>query len=267
MRGLRVELSCMMCTFRVPYNTVYVDTYEFPPKTTAIGMLGAAAGWTEGTFLSNLRRIKYGVLMKTPGELNQEVAVYYKPFDREGAQFCLPSPTTRKRKERGKEGGDEEKNKPPKYQRMTRCPVTRYLLKDPKWVLYFASEDTSLIEQLYTALNDPKHVLSVGESENLFYPERPEFAFTMDISAVDSNEVATIVPEKIVGETLRIAGEIRRGTTIIPPKVVQAPIDFNGQGASRRAIYDRLVVFAGFRIALDMEARQYSFNGENAYLF
>lgn len=251
MKGLRLEVTCPLCTFRIPYNTACIETYPFPPKTTAVGMLGAAAGWGESLFLYNIKRIKYGVLIESPGEKSKETAVYFKSYDRDGAEFEQPSP---------KPGG--------KPHRMTRSPVIRYFLRRPKWVLYFASKEPGLIESVYESLNDPKYPITVSDSESLFYPERVEFArYFESVLPVKTKRLRTVFPKDAIIGNLKVGDQIGGNRSLVFPRQYLAPVDFTKEGRSRRAIYMNLVAFSGYELCLENEVEVYRFGNEQVCLF
>lgn len=54
--GLTLELSGIFSFFRIPYNSLLMDTYLFPPKTTLIGIIGASIGWEEEEFLKTIKK-------------------------------------------------------------------------------------------------------------------------------------------------------------------------------------------------------------------
>jgi len=251
MNGLRLEVSCPLCTFRIPYNTACIETYPFPPKTTAIGMLGAAAGWSEALFLNNIKRIKYGVLIESPGEESKETAVYFKSYDRDGAEFEQPSP---------RPGG--------KPHRMTRSPIIKYFLRRPKWVLYFASDEPGLIESVYESLNDPKYPVTVSDSESLFYPERIDFArYFASVLPVKTRRLRTVFPKDSISGDLRVGDWIEDSRCLILPRQYLAPVDFTKEGRSRRAIYLNLVAFSGYELCLENDVEVYCFGEEQVCLF
>lgn len=251
MKGLRLEVSCPLCTFRVPFNTACVETYPFPPKTTAIGMLGAALGWDEPFFLSCIKRIKYGVLIKSPGEINKETVVYYKSYDNEDAEFELPSPKPGK-----------------KPHRMTRSPAVRYFLRRPRWVLYFASEDSELIESSYRALSDPKYPITLSDSESLFYPERTDFLMLFQrINPTKTRHVRSVLPKNVIKGKIRIGECDKEVRSFLFPKEYLVPVDFTKEGRSRRAIYMSLVAFSGYEILLENDIEVYRYGDEEVYLF
>lgn len=58
---VQFELSAPFGHFRVPYTTIFKQTYPFPPKPTIIGMVGAMLGWDEATTLAESVSFKTGV--------------------------------------------------------------------------------------------------------------------------------------------------------------------------------------------------------------
>ncbi|MEM3455858.1 MAG: CRISPR-associated protein Cas5, partial [Candidatus Micrarchaeia archaeon] len=135
MLGVRLELTGIFSFFRIPYNSLVMDTYLFPPKTTILGMVGAACGWDEKKVLESIKIFKYGVIIESCGEVFRETAVIYKT-----------------------------KNKPI-------YPITKNMIYRPAYTVFLYSENPKLIEEIEKAIRDPKFVLALGDSENLFYPK------------------------------------------------------------------------------------------------
>jgi len=234
MKGLVLELQGIFGFFRVPFNALLMDTYHFPPKTTAIGMLGAALGWDENTFLSYLKKIKYGVIIEKPGSRASETTVIFKSSN---------SPT---------------------------YPITKNLLYKPEFKVFFVSEgEPEVIEEAYRALYDPAYVLALGDSENLVYPGRKDYASIMDVAPAETERVRCILPSDIFTEFKeRIdISSTEKGHEVIPPKEIKIPVDFTGKGKKRRFIPKGVYYYSGVEIVLKEPVSAYDFSGEKVYLF
>ncbi len=121
MLGLVVEVKPpLQAHFRIPYNSLLLDSYPFPPRTTAIGMVagGAMGGLPEEGFRKLLNELKYGVVVEDPGARVEETAAIFKNASA------------------------------PIY------PITKVLFHRPHYRMFFAGDD-KLIEKAYDALLDP----------------------------------------------------------------------------------------------------------------
>jgi|GEM_PF-1368098 len=231
MKGLKIQITGIFSFFRIPYNSLLMDTFLFPPKTTVVGMLGAAAGWNENEFLRNLKNILYGVIIKNPGELFHETAQIYKNKDA------------------------------PIY------PITKKMIYKPEYEVFIASEEIDKVEKIYSTLQDPKYVISLGDSENLFFPKDRKFLEIMDITKSSSDNFRCILPKEIYDKYYQNYKKI--DDNIIPPKEAKMPIDFTGSGNKRRFIGINVVFYSGIEINMKdkVEANVWDFNGSELYLF
>lgn len=231
MKGLKIHINGIFSFFRIPYNSLLMDTFLFPPKTTVIGMLGAAAGWNEDEFLKNLKRILYGVTIIYPGEIVQEIARIFKSNDS------------------------------PIY------PINKRMVYKPSYDVFIASDDLDMMNEIYSGLQDPKYVLSLGDSENLFYPKNKYFAEIMDIVESSSNKFRCILPKEIYETYYMDYSKI--DDYILPPKETKIPVDFIGKGKKRRFIARNVIFYSGIEINMKEKITKnvWDFNGSKVYLF
>ncbi|BAA29240.1 CRISPR-associated protein Cas5 [Pyrococcus horikoshii] len=156
--GLIVDARPLQAHFRIPHTSLLLDTYPFPPKTTAVGMLAGCMGLGEEGFKKLLEKIKYGVIIEDPGEKIEEVSVIYKnPYS-------------------------------PSY------PITRVSLYKPRFRMFFAGEER-VIEEAYEGLLDPKFVPYMGDSESLFYPGKKRYVEVVDVQEGKEDILRSVIPE------------------------------------------------------------------------
>lgn len=231
LRGIQVTLSGIYSFFRIPYNSLLIDSYPFPPKTTAIGLLAAAMGYDEDKFFDILMKIKYSVVIDSPGQVVSEIASIFK------------------------------EKKTPIY------PITKNFYYHPVYKLFFASEDTDIIYEAERSLKDPAFVLSLGDSENLFYPSTLDYCKLFDnVKPVFSNSVECILPSEIYAKfTNGHFSKIR--DDFYPPREISIPVSFSGKGKKRRSVLGRMTYYSGIQIQLKEPLQVYDFDGTGVYLF
>ncbi|WP_331711194.1 CRISPR-associated protein Cas5 [Thermococcus chitonophagus] len=155
--GLVVDARPLQAHFRVPHSSLLLETYPFPPKTTAIGMVAGAMGLGERNFLQLVREVKYGVIIEDPGERIEEVSAIYKnPYS-------------------------------PSY------PITRVSLYKPRFRMFFLGEE-EVIERAYDALQDPVYVPYMGDSESLFYPNGRKFVEILNVEEGEETTLRSVLP-------------------------------------------------------------------------
>jgi len=55
---IRFQIQAPFGHFRIPYTTIYKQTYPFPTKPAIIGIIGAILGWDEDTVLGKTKEFK-----------------------------------------------------------------------------------------------------------------------------------------------------------------------------------------------------------------
>ena len=230
MRGLVINLTGIFSFFRIPYNSLLMDTYLFPPKTTVVGIVGAALGWNEKTFLENIKNFKYGLILESIGEVLKETAVIYKNEDS------------------------------PIY------PITKNMVYKPVYKIFLTSSNDSLIESAYKALQDPKYVLTLGDSENLVYPKTTHFVKIMDIVEKPTDKLKCILPSKIYNAYKHTLSIIKND--ILSPREIKIPVDFTGSGKKRRFIAENVFYYSGIELHFERPIQGvYDIDGDAVYLF
>jgi len=242
MLGLRLNLTGIFSFFRIPYNSLLMDTYHFPPKTTIIGMVGAALGWDEDEFLKNIRNFRYGLIIESAGEVLQELASLYK--------------------------GEKHKDEMSGLVYDKRYPITKNMMHKPAYKV-FLSSDNALIKEAGEALCNPKFVLTLGDSENLFYPtsNNPNFVRLTEIKEKPTQKLKCILPSEVYNKYHSTFSKIK--DDILPPREIKIPIDFIGKGKNRRFIPKNVFYYSGIELQLKkpIEKGAFDFDGDAVYLF
>lgn len=232
-KGLKIKASGLYAFFRIPYNSLLMDTYRFPPKTTVIGMIGAALGWDEKKVLENIKKFKYGVIIKSPGELIREVSSIFK------------------------------NKETPIY------PIIKIMIFKPVYNIYITSEDENIIEESYYALKDPKYVLTLGDSENILYPQEKNYVELIEIKETQTDSLDCILPTELFQKNTKKIEKLENSNNILVPASIVIPVDFVGKGKRRRFYGKNVTYFSGIRVYLKEPLSQgvYDFNGDKIYLF
>ncbi|WP_297480309.1 CRISPR-associated protein Cas5 [Thermococcus sp.] len=227
MLGLVVEVKPIQAHFRIPYNSLLMDSYPFPPRTTAIGMLAGAMGLPEEGFRKLLNEVRYGVIVEEAGSRVEETAVIFKNKDS------------------------------PIY------PITKVLYHKPHYRLFFAGRE-GLIERAYDALLDPVFTPYLGDSESLFYPAKRDYARIVEVEEDKESTLRSIVPEEAYSAGARFFVLRRNNLT---PRDYRMPVGFTYSGKKRRAIFRRVIAFAGGYVELANPLEVFLFDGEPVFTF
>ena len=227
MLGLVVEVKPIQAHFRIPYNSLLLDSYPFPPRTTAIGMLAGAMGLPEEGFKELLGEVRYGVIVEEAGSRVEETAIIYK------------------------------KPETPVY------PITKVLYHRPYYRLFFAGGE-KLIERAYEALLDPVFTPYLGDSESLFYPAKMNYARVVEVEESREATLRSIIPEEAYSAGARFF-VLRRSN--LTPRTYRMPVGFTYSGKKRRAVFRRVVAFAGGYVELANPLNVFLFDGEPVFTF
>ncbi len=227
MLGLVVEVRPIQAHFRIPYNSLLLDSYPFPPRTTAIGMLAGAMGLPEEGFKKLLGGVRYGVIVEEAGSRVEETAVIYK------------------------------KPEAPVY------PITKVLYHKPHYRLFFAGRE-ELIERAYEALLDPVFTPYLGDSESLFYPAKKDYVRIVEVEESQESTLRSIIPEEAYSSGARFF-VLRRSN--LTPRDYRMPVGFTYRGKKRRAIFRRVIAFAGGYVELANPLKVLLFDGEPVFAF
>ncbi|ASJ09416.1 CRISPR-associated protein Cas5 [Thermococcus siculi] len=227
MLGLVVEVRPLQAHFRVPYNSLLLDSYPFPPRTTAIGMLAGAMGLPEEGFKKLLKELRYGVIIEDPGSRVEEKAAIFKSANS------------------------------PLY------PITKTLFHMPKYRMFFAG-DEGTIEKAHDALLDPVFTPYLGDSESVVYPARKDYVRMVDVGKGEESTLRSVIPGEAYERGARFI--LMRKNNLFP-REYRMPVDFVYRGKARRAIYRKVVAFAGGFVELANPVKVLLFEGEPVFVF
>nr|WP_099211089.1 CRISPR-associated protein Cas5 [Thermococcus henrietii] len=227
MIGLVVEVRPIQAHFRIPYNSLLLDSYPFPPRTTAIGMLAGAMGLPEEGFRKLLQGLRYGVIVEDPGARVEETAAIFK------------NPGS------------------PLY------PITKALYHRPHYRLFFAGDEKT-IERAHDALLDPVFTPYLGDSESLFFPAKRDYVKIVDVEEAEESTLRSVIPGEEYARGARFLVLRKNNLT---PREYRMPVDFVYRGKGRRAVYRRVVAFAGGFVELANALDVLLFGGEPVFVF
>ncbi len=227
MLGLVVEVRPLQAHFRIPYNSLLLDSYPFPPRTTAIGMLAGAMGLPEEGFRKLLKELRYGVIIADPGSRVEEKAAIFKSSNS------------------------------PLY------PITKNLFHTPTYRMFFAGDDDT-IEKAHDALLDPFFVPYLGDSESVIYPAKRDYLHIVEVGEGQESTLRSVIPGE---EYARGARFILLKRNNLTPREYRMPVDFTYRRKGRRAVYRKVVAFAGGYVELANPVNVMLFDGEPVAVF
>jgi len=199
MRALRVHVVGNFNSFRPPGSMKYQETLEFPPRTTLIGLAGAALG-----LASNDLAPLYGAL---------RVAVVRRSLD--GRARDLWSIVKLK------------KTAP------ERAVIVRELLARPVYDVFYMGESPSL-DDLADAFRDPAFPCTLGRSDELVLIMSAE---VVDVQPVGSGTTfrETVLPFDYHEAGCSVESvELQSGVRLRPPRVLRLPESFVFSERGRR---------------------------------
>jgi len=262
MKGIVWYLRGEYGSFR-PYDTTsIIDTYLFPPKTTIIGMIGAACGWSEDDLVEYYDRIKAGIKIEHFHSVFNDLTKMWK---------VLASSEARKQNrwlyfpENRVYTFEELRRKiPSRVLRQIFVVVKRFLYR-PEFTIYLTtlSEDR-LVKDIENALKDPMYPITLGDSDSLFYPRDMQYIKSVEVKDIKSCRFHCLLD----AEKVRKAGGIKytgktAGFTIYP-RFKTMPVSFKKNRKEPKI--KEIICFSG-EIELNSEIEAYEFNGEPVYLF
>jgi len=232
--GLVLEVRPLQAHFRIPYNSLLLDSYPFPPRTTAIGMLAGAMGLPEDGFRELLEKLLYGVVVVDPGARVEETAAIRKQIHIQTKEY------------RDKHGAW------PKY------PIVKVLYYRPHYRLFFAG-DEEVIERAHDALIDPVFTPYLGDSESLLHPAKRDYVRLVDVEEGNEATLRSVVPAEEWEKGGRFL--VMRANNLTP-REHRMPVGFTYRRSARRAVYRRVVAFAGGFVELANPIDVLLFDGE-----
>ncbi|MGB3906858.1 MAG: CRISPR-associated protein Cas5 [Methanomethylovorans sp.] len=240
-----IEGVSLTASFRSPETHTFHKTLPLPPKTTIIGMMGAALGLS----LEEVHK-----LVEDQGFL---VGVY-------GFNKGLMRDLWNYRKLTGKEKKyteDDIKNR-----RQYSILIREYLFEN-QFVFYFGSDEVEKLEHLRSAFLSPTYPLTVGNSDDLFKTckigdiieekkcKLSKFEYTVlpgDLSQLYKNDIDF--------------SQIPIVQTINTPQVILLPTKFIFEGDERRVSERQKFTFISTPVKLKTEIDGYTVNGKNVVL-
>lgn len=164
LKAIRLHVRGLLNSFRDPNTHKIHRTFPLPPRTTLIGLAGAALGLSEDIIWQECSNLQVSVV-----DISKESDI-------------------------GGVGKAEDLIRYKKYKdsKIEKSIFVRELLYKPEYLIYYASNDENIIDNLYKSLLNPAYVLSLGRDDEIISIKSVE---KIDIRAVDSGEFEeTILP-------------------------------------------------------------------------
>jgi len=259
MKGIIWHLRGEFGSFR-PYDTTsIIDTYLFPPKTTIIGMIGAACGWSEDELVEYYDKIKVGIKIEHfDGIFNDLVKIWKVSEATKQSKWLYIL--------ENKIYSFEElcKKLSAPILRQIFVVVKRYLYR-PAFTIYIATpENEKLINKIGTALKDPMYPITLGDSDSLFYPKDLEYVEVVDIQNVKSNKFRCLLNAEVVyeqGKGIKLTDE---SNLTLYPRHTTMLVSFEPKRKNPKK--RKIICFIG-EIELKKEIDAHRFKEESIYLF
>ncbi len=200
MNALRLQLYGLWNSFRVPEFHQYQKTLPFPPKTTVLGMCGAATG-------------------KSPEEVGEwlnndvfQIGICFLPSENSGQAKDLWRYLKYKSSE------------------LINGVVMREVLYNSYFSLYITSGDSSLLENLKDAIEHPRWALSLGREEELILIKECDIvSLTKASDLTFRNVVLPIDSGQYLKPSVAMLEKImkREITSFAQPTVIRLPLKFD----------------------------------------
>lgn len=240
-----IEGVSLTASFRSPENHTFHKTLPLPPKTTIIGMMGAALGLS----LEEVHK-----LVDNQGFL---VGIY-------GFNKGLMRDLWNYRKLTGKEKKyteDDIKNR-----RQYSILIREYLFEN-QFVFYFGSNELEKLEHLRSAFLSPIYPLTVGNSDDLF-----KICTIGNIIEKEKSKLSKFEYTVLPGDLSRLCkndidfSQIPIVQTVTTPQVFLLPTKFIFEGDERRVSERQKFTFISTPVKLKTEIDGYTINGKNVVL-
>ena len=192
MHGLTFELAGELGHFRNLFTHSFLETMIAPPKTTVVGMIGAALGYDETQTVELVDKLRIGVKILQIKGFIKEITTFFN-----------------------------YKNKPPET-----TPIMRELVVSPRYKVYVATEDETLLNQIADSLKHPFYPIYLGISDLIGY--------IVQIRNIEVQEYKTKLFDCITPfyENLNYVVRIKENVSgvMIPPKIYRVPKKFELKG-------------------------------------
>ncbi len=240
-----MEGVSLTASFRSPETHTFHKTLPLPPKTTIIGMMGAAMGLS----LEEIHK-----LVEDQGFL---VGVY-------GFNKGLMRDLWNYRKLTGKEKNYTENDI--KNRKQYSILIREYLF-DNFFIFYFGCNELEKLEHLRSAFLSPVYPLTVGNSDDLFkicevgdIIEEKQCKLNKFEYTVLPGDISQLYKNDIDFSQLPIV------ITVNTPQVVLLPTRFTFQGDERRVSERQKFTYISTPVKLKTEIDGYTVNGRNVVL-
>ncbi len=240
-----MEGVSLTASFRSPETHTFHKTLPLPPKTTIIGMMGAAMGLS----LEDIHK-----LVEDQGFL---VGVY-------GFNKGLMRDLWNYRKLTGKEKNYTENDI--KNRKQYSILIREYLF-DNFFIFYFGCNELEKLEHLRSAFLSPVYPLTVGNSDDLFkicevgdIIEEKQCKLNKFECTVLPGDISQLYKNDIDFSQLPIV------KTVNTPQVVLLPTRFTFQGDERRVSERQKFTYISTPVKLKTEIDGYTVNGRNVVL-
>lgn len=235
--------NAITASFRVPETHTFHKTLPLPPKTTIIGMMGAAMG------LSLESAHDYAAKNKIL------VSVY-------GQHKGMMKDLWNYRKIKNKEYSAEDIKNRTHYDTLIR----EYLYYN-EFFFYFGSSNLKSLKELRKAFSSPVYALTVGNSDDL-------------LKICEIHEISELTEERLnLFEHTVLPGDISKSykhdidfekipitTTVFTPQVFLLPTKFVFKGNERRVIERNLFTFVSTPVILEKTITGYIIDGKRVVL-
>jgi len=239
MNTIKLDVIGLINSFRLMDYHAYQKTHLFPPKTTVIGMLGSAMGIPPEEANELTGRLQIAIMIKSLGGEAKDLWKYLK------YKSDAPMPI--------------------------RDVIVRELLYKPRYLIYLASSDQTLLEQIIEKLYAPEWALSLGREDELIAfnsIKKVELEYKDELSYNN-----TVLPFDITQTGYRVDSDfiqgnlLRAGMRIVPPTVCRLPTRFEYTPKGRRPVeFREFTTVHNLRITPKQNAGGYV-DGENHLQF
>lgn len=236
MKGLCISLYSETSSFRDPNTHLYQETLPAPSPTSIVGLAGAALGLDYEKILNffKINNIGIGCIIKKNG-FGKDLWGYTKIKSNE----------------------------------VTKDIIIREFFYGVNVNLFFACKNSSVIDKLFEAFNNPCYALTLGNSDDI-----------VKVKSIDIVENVVVKSEKNIKNTWVLGNHIRDfelnwdyiksipiKISIKPPVVKNLPIDFIFENRERIAINFRKFTFFEESHLLKSPVEVYSFGDNMVPLF
>lgn len=238
-----IEGVSLTASFRSPENHTFHKTLPLPPKTTVIGMIGAALGLSleEAHKFVEENKIQIGVYGYNKG-LMRDLWNY--------------------RKLTGKNYTEEDIKSRKHYSILIR----EYLFEN-RFLFYFGSNNTEKLKELKSAFLSPVYPLTTGNSDDLL-----KICEIGEICQKEQSKLKTFEYTVLPGDLSQLYNndidfnQLPIVQTVNTPQVFLLPTKFIFEGDERRVTERQKFTFISTPVKLKTEIGGYTVNGRNVVL-